>query len=635
MTTWRINKISIENFKFFHRAFDLILDGKNLLLYGENGSGKSSIYWSFYTHFQSCYKQPTIGDAQKYFDSNNPENLRNKFSKDSQKSGITIEFKATDSRDGRVRKYEDSSNLCNTSITGDPFMQITAGSSSFMNYKFLSAIFDFKNSKQPEIFSLFESDIFPALILQPAVDLAHIDGSHSSSMTADYWWKYLNNELGNLPRGTNPHYVKKTSPEYIKYATLLKEFNKQIKNNVTLIETKANQMISRSFHLDARIQLNYREAKIEDVPMKYVDNHNKRLMPPQIIVKAEYNHAHAVGKNDVLHPRSFFNEARLTCMAIAIRFAVVEIMHRADADGVSALFLDDLLISLDMSNRLDVIDIILGYESTYQILLFTHDYTFYDIIKSKIRQSRQQREWLFKELYCQDDDPNAIPDYLLIEDRNAIEKAKAFFEQRDYAASANALRRECEEQLKRLLPFNDTVEFTKEPYPKTTFKQLTNMMDALNVFYSNTGIPNQTPNIQIYRERLLNPLSHNDVRTPVFKSELSKALNEISRLRDITKTTIVNYSSCDKQKEYFIHFTNGRNDAEVHFYFCAEWNKFGLGTDEYYSNPIVHVTSSNVVMYTVGIEKELNSIYTTLKGFVFRGDAGRCPNIQDSVHELP
>ena len=161
------------------------------------------------------------------------------------------------------------------------------------------------------------------------------------------------------------------------------------------------------------------------------------------------------------------------------------------------------------------------------------------------------------------------------------------------------------------------------------------MMDALNVFYSNTGIPNLTPNIQIYRERLLNPLSHNDVRTPVFKSELSKALSEISKLRDITKTTIVSYSYCDKQKEYFIHFADGGNDAEVHFYFCAEWNKFGLGTDEYYSNPIVHIISSNVAMHAVGEEKALNSIYTSLKGFVFRADAGRCPNIQDSVQEMP
>uniref|UniRef100_UPI002627146D ATP-binding protein n=1 Tax=uncultured Prevotella sp. TaxID=159272 RepID=UPI002627146D len=56
--TWKINNIEIRNFKFFHEPFTLNVDGKNLLLYGENGCGKSSIYWSFYTHYQACLKQP-------------------------------------------------------------------------------------------------------------------------------------------------------------------------------------------------------------------------------------------------------------------------------------------------------------------------------------------------------------------------------------------------------------------------------------------------------------------------------------------------------------------------------------------------------------------------------------------------
>lgn len=39
-----ISKIKIDGFKAFPKEFELILDGKNLLMYGENGSGKSSIY---------------------------------------------------------------------------------------------------------------------------------------------------------------------------------------------------------------------------------------------------------------------------------------------------------------------------------------------------------------------------------------------------------------------------------------------------------------------------------------------------------------------------------------------------------------------------------------------------------------
>ena len=42
---WKINKISIENFKCFLDKFDSIEPkGKHVLIYGENGSGKSSIY---------------------------------------------------------------------------------------------------------------------------------------------------------------------------------------------------------------------------------------------------------------------------------------------------------------------------------------------------------------------------------------------------------------------------------------------------------------------------------------------------------------------------------------------------------------------------------------------------------------
>ena len=46
----KIDKITLNNFKFFidekeHNTFKL--NGQNMLVYGENGSGKSSIYKAF------------------------------------------------------------------------------------------------------------------------------------------------------------------------------------------------------------------------------------------------------------------------------------------------------------------------------------------------------------------------------------------------------------------------------------------------------------------------------------------------------------------------------------------------------------------------------------------------------------
>ncbi|MFQ5687740.1 MAG: ATP-binding protein, partial [Candidatus Scalindua sp.] len=40
----RIDRIKLVNYKFFHGEFELPVGGENLLIYGENGSGKSSIY---------------------------------------------------------------------------------------------------------------------------------------------------------------------------------------------------------------------------------------------------------------------------------------------------------------------------------------------------------------------------------------------------------------------------------------------------------------------------------------------------------------------------------------------------------------------------------------------------------------
>lgn len=155
---WRINKISIENFKFFLEPFVLEPKGKNVLMYGENGSGKSSIYWAAYTHFQSSLKDAI--SASKYFEKKHQDSLCNLYDFDDRRSGIEIEFVDPNN----VKKtYTDGSWAINTS--SDEFMKHSTFASDFMNYKFLSAIFDFKNSKPVDLFKIFEEEIFPFVTL--------------------------------------------------------------------------------------------------------------------------------------------------------------------------------------------------------------------------------------------------------------------------------------------------------------------------------------------------------------------------------------------------------------------------------------------------------------------------------------
>ena len=55
---YKIKNLKLHNFKFFFGEQNLRLDKKHTLIYGENGSGKSSLFWGIYTLLEASFKQP-------------------------------------------------------------------------------------------------------------------------------------------------------------------------------------------------------------------------------------------------------------------------------------------------------------------------------------------------------------------------------------------------------------------------------------------------------------------------------------------------------------------------------------------------------------------------------------------------
>ena len=96
----KINKLTHKNFKFFYDEFPLKFERKNVLIYGENGSGKSSIYWALYTFLQSVFKND-VSQIKKYFDQKHDQNLVNRFAPDNCDSGIIVEFVDDNDYDGQ------------------------------------------------------------------------------------------------------------------------------------------------------------------------------------------------------------------------------------------------------------------------------------------------------------------------------------------------------------------------------------------------------------------------------------------------------------------------------------------------------------------------------------------------------
>lgn len=50
----KIKTIEIKNYKAFYGKHTIKIDGKNVFIYGENGSGKSSLYYALKDFWKRC-----------------------------------------------------------------------------------------------------------------------------------------------------------------------------------------------------------------------------------------------------------------------------------------------------------------------------------------------------------------------------------------------------------------------------------------------------------------------------------------------------------------------------------------------------------------------------------------------------
>lgn len=584
---WKINKITIENFKFFLNPFELKPEGKHVLMYGENGSGKSSIYWAAYTLFQSCLKE--VADARKYFKKDHSDSLCNLYDTENRRSGIEIEFK--DENDVK-RTYTDGSWAINTRADG--FMRLSTFASDFMNYKFLSAIFDFKNSMRVDLFKIFEDEIFPFLSLNGQIYSIE-NGEPLGKSGIEDWWNYIKEcyeKQGVLNRRSEKG-VFVHDERYTTYQNLIKDFNDRLQVLLTDIADDANRKLEES-KMPVKISLHLEKAAFDKKVEGSQRSYDGEFYPPKIILTAQLLDAqgNVLANKDINHPRSFFNEAKLTKMALAIRLAIFDRKYQG-TDCAKVIFVDDLLISLDMSNRLLVVQQLLDYVDRYQLFIFTHDRSFYELICDSISQRNMAKEWCYYEMYAIDEEVSdgKVPEARLNVKENYLQQAKSFFTNYEYHASANSLRKECEKQLQRLYP-RQMVLATKDD-GTVSVMNLNGLIQSLNDFYNRFDLnPVPTPYIDQYRKRILNPASHNDNKAKVFRSELKMALEEISEFERIKKLTIVGEKEIETQV-FVLEVDNEGRHVEVEFTPVEQWCKLVYKGNEYYEG--VDIKIQNIV----------------------------------------
>jgi AAA15 family ATPase/GTPase len=161
----KIKEIKIQNFKAFQREEVFPVNGKHVLVYGNNGSGKSSLFWALYTLLQSSIKDDE--GVKKYFknyvasDKGTHQTLKNVFMKEDEESFIKLT--AIDTETQLEEIYTISHDVINTNNDADILIRELNLASDFINYKLLHNFYRASHKQEVNLWPVFERDIFPFL----------------------------------------------------------------------------------------------------------------------------------------------------------------------------------------------------------------------------------------------------------------------------------------------------------------------------------------------------------------------------------------------------------------------------------------------------------------------------------------
>ena len=503
----KIKQIKLKDFKFFYGEVNIDLERKNTLIFGENGSGKSSIYWALYTFLQSVFK-PDNAKIQKYFNPEHDENLRNRFAADTEESYIKLVF---EDEAKSITEKTISNTTVNTKT--DNLIRLAIEGSELINYKLLSKIQDFKNPEQIDLFRLMDKDTL--MFINFRQQLQKHDGSTGTANAQD-WWEYL--KLGMLPRG------KMHEPPYKAFSAAVDIFNEELKFYLDSIIESVNRYLEK-FKQNFTVKFKYVPSSYNAFEHGSTTKRNHRTIAPEILIHANFNHSElSPSKQKIFRPHIFLNEAKLTAIALAIRFAMLD--KKISGTGVSKfLVLDDLLISLDMSNREIVLDIILSDFTNYQLIILTHDRNFFELLRHRIKRKGQEN-WKYIEMYeCEKD---GMPQPLIQKSDTYLEKAEKYFFLKEYEIAGNFLRKEAEAFCKEFLPkkYHYTNEFN--------LHDLNGLIMQCLTFAESSGLDKKLfEALDGYRKFVLNPTSHDSYDVPKFNSEIGNCLKTIKELRTI------------------------------------------------------------------------------------------------------
>lgn len=481
-------KISSIQFYDYRAFFDgannkylLNTEDKNLLIYGENGSGKTSMFRGVKDFFYSTTEQVDFIKHNRSVELN-AGYIKIKFSDGSEE---------TFSEDGQEIPTKD-------------YVKSVVNLKSFLTYKEL--LKTYLHDDGDEDFNLFD------LLINGLLK----DHKLSSLGKLQEAWFKLNNYFLDKE--------KASVQELLETGEITKE---QLDEEIGKIVEK-DEILLKTFGDELQNLLDEINKKFVELLKYFEDNLSAELKcnKDQITGRDKLNYYKINCRVTFFNKEidgylSTLNEARLSALAITIYLSAI-LKNPTDTD-YKILFLDDIFIGLDMSNRIPLLEIIKNEFKDYQIFITTYDKHWYELAQRYFNSEMPDR-WKYVAMYVgkENNAPIKFEKPIIIQIEDSFSTAINYLHhpsKPDYPAAANYFRKYAEEILTEHLPNHETRNVIDDSLIESyrVGKLIETGLHFLKKINADTA---HLLKLQQNLPPLLHPLSHYDLSSPVYKGEL-------------------------------------------------------------------------------------------------------------------
>ncbi len=381
--------------------------GLSLLLYGENGSGKSSLGRALRDMLESTQSRTTDFDNWVHIFSEPPCGHR----------GVTLHFDDSRAQPVSPMEWRPGGNAHRT----HPLFAAMAKSRGWLDYRNLWSAIQFQTHRD-------HAEVFEALTETLLVD-CEIPASNNKTFGA--LWQEILTSVGNRPTKTGDGRWDVSRLE-----RNLDEFSTKLSAFLPDLEGRVNDLL-RQFVPWTKVAL-----KLEHRPA-YNSRVRTKFSTGAVSLKVTFRER-PLGRLD-----GFLNEARITAIALSLFLAALTLSTppRITSPGGDVFFprllvLDDILISLDMAHRRPLLDVLNEHFSGWQVVLLTHDRAWYEMAKTQLAPGKWKHIEMFA-IPCGDHEQPLVKGDVL-----HLERAREFLRQGEVKAAAVHIRTQFELLLK-------------------------------------------------------------------------------------------------------------------------------------------------------------------------------------------